>query len=263
MAGVINLGQVAFVDKGVYSSTETYKRFNFVVTDDSCYLSLQNGNVGHAVTETAWWKCLAKGSQATEAAKKALEAVNSCNGVVARAEAAIVKAALAETNANAAASMAETIAEDSQSTLLQVTSALNSMNGLLPELRSAVQTALNAYELISQVEGVDVYSSIPAAMVVDVTSNAVIGSTPVIGVKLFPETANQSVVFMIARGGGSINPDGVVTSPSSAGEMAVYVISTQQSKIWKEVKIQFRTSVSRTTEDGTARTAEDGTAIEC
>ena len=64
--GVINLGQVAFVDKGVYSSSVTYKRFNFIVTDDSCYLSLKDGNIGHAITDSTWWKCLAKGSQATE-----------------------------------------------------------------------------------------------------------------------------------------------------------------------------------------------------
>lgn len=47
--GVINLGQVAFVDKDVYSSSVTYKRFNFIVTDDSCYLSLKDGNIGHAL----------------------------------------------------------------------------------------------------------------------------------------------------------------------------------------------------------------------
>lgn len=100
--GVINLGQVAFVDKGVYSSSVTYKRFNFIVTDDSCYLSLKDGNIGHAITDSTWWKCLAKGSQATEAAKKALEATNKALEAVQKAEAAIVQATQQAANANSA-----------------------------------------------------------------------------------------------------------------------------------------------------------------
>lgn len=261
--GVINLGQVAFVDKGIYSNTVTYKRFNFIVTDDSCYLSLKDDNTGHAVTDTTWWKCLAKGSQATEAARKALEAMNNCNDVIIRAEAVIVKTGKAETNANAAASNANAVIEDSQATLLKTTDALNTMNGLLPELRSAIQTAVNAYNLVSQIDGVDVFSSLPATIVVETVTGAVIGSTPIIKTKLFPLTANQSVVFQTAKGGGFVNPSGVVSSPTAAGEMVVYAVSTQQSNVWKEIKIKFRSPVSRTTENGTARTTENGVAIEC
>lgn len=66
----IPLGKVAFTDAGSYNAGKTYKRFDFVDTEDSSYLSLQDNNKGHAVTETAWWKCLARGTKATEAAKK-------------------------------------------------------------------------------------------------------------------------------------------------------------------------------------------------
>lgn len=66
------LGKVAFVDKGAYNAGARYDLFNFVTTEDSCYLSLKDGNTGHPVTDTAWWKCIANGKSATEAAKKAL-----------------------------------------------------------------------------------------------------------------------------------------------------------------------------------------------
>ena len=42
----IVLGKVAFVDKGVYATASTYNTFDFVVTDDSCYLC---GNVSPVV----------------------------------------------------------------------------------------------------------------------------------------------------------------------------------------------------------------------
>lgn len=261
--GTINLGQVAFVDKGAYSSTATYKKFNFVTTEDSCYLSLKDTNVGHDVTDTAWWKCLAKGTQATEAAKKALEAMNSCNEVVKRAEATIVKAETGGTNANAAASNANTAAEETYSLMLQGVESLNQVNLLIPELRSSIQTALDAYNLISKVEGVNVYAHLPATMAVEAIMEAVVGSSPIIRIKMFPETANQSVVFQPGKGGCFAAPDGVVISPVSAGEIVVYAISTQQSNVWKEIRIRFRDPVARTTENGVARTTEGGIAIEC
>lgn len=48
----IPLGKVAFTDAGSYNAGKTYKRFDFVDTEDSSYLSLQDNNKGHAVTET-------------------------------------------------------------------------------------------------------------------------------------------------------------------------------------------------------------------
>lgn len=75
----IPLGKVAFTDAGSYNAGKTYKRFDFVDTEDSSYLSLQDNNKGHAITETAWWKCLARGTKATEAAKKANDAAALAN----------------------------------------------------------------------------------------------------------------------------------------------------------------------------------------
>lgn len=44
--------------------------------DDSCYLCVKDGNKNHPLTDTAWWKCIARGTQATEAAKTALAEAN-------------------------------------------------------------------------------------------------------------------------------------------------------------------------------------------
>ena len=46
----IVLGKVAFVDKGVYATASTYNTFDFVVTDDSCYLCVKDGNKNHPLT---------------------------------------------------------------------------------------------------------------------------------------------------------------------------------------------------------------------
>ena len=72
----ILLGKVAFTDAGTYAAGTIYDRFDFIVTDDSCYLSVKEENKGHALTDTAWWKCIARGTQATEAAKTALAEAN-------------------------------------------------------------------------------------------------------------------------------------------------------------------------------------------
>jgi hypothetical protein len=67
-----NLGRVAFVDKGAYSSTTTYNKWDFVTTSDSTYLYINdNPQSGTSVTDTNYWKCLADGKQATAAASNA------------------------------------------------------------------------------------------------------------------------------------------------------------------------------------------------
>lgn len=87
----IPLGKVAFTDAGSYNAGNTYKRFDFVDTEDSSYLSLQDNNKGHAVTETAWWKCLARGTKATEAAKKANDAAAEATESVAEMNTALAR----------------------------------------------------------------------------------------------------------------------------------------------------------------------------
>jgi hypothetical protein len=67
-----NLGRVAFVDKGVYSSSTTYSKWDFVTTADSTYLYINDTpTAGKSVTDTSYWKCLADGKPATTAASNA------------------------------------------------------------------------------------------------------------------------------------------------------------------------------------------------
>lgn len=67
----LKLGKVAFQDAGVYDAERSYERYQFVTTEDSCFLSRKDGNVGHEVTDTEWWSCLANGQPATNAARGA------------------------------------------------------------------------------------------------------------------------------------------------------------------------------------------------
>ena len=127
------LGKVAFVDKGAYNAGARYDLFNFVTTEDSCYLSLKDGNTGHPVTDTDWWKCLANGKQATEAAKKALAeatragnaadnlygAAQSANEAAVRAGNAANDADTAKTEARQAAGRADTITGEASRKIVQ------------------------------------------------------------------------------------------------------------------------------------------------
>ena len=72
----IPLGKVAFTDAGSYDIGKEFRKFDFITTDDSCYLSLVENNKGNALTDTTKWKCIANGKQATEAAQKAIAAAN-------------------------------------------------------------------------------------------------------------------------------------------------------------------------------------------
>ena len=57
----IKLGKVAFTNAGTYSSSETYDYFDFVLgSDGSTYLSLKENNTNHELSDSTWWKILAK-----------------------------------------------------------------------------------------------------------------------------------------------------------------------------------------------------------
>ena len=45
----IFLGKVAFTDAGAYASGTSYDRFDFITTDDSCYLSVKDENKGRCL----------------------------------------------------------------------------------------------------------------------------------------------------------------------------------------------------------------------
>lgn len=92
-----NLGKVGLTPKKAYSASITYERLDFVTAGDSSYVSLQDNNLGHPVTDGAWWQVLASGAASAEAATaalaaaaKALEAAAAAAPVVVNVEGADV-----------------------------------------------------------------------------------------------------------------------------------------------------------------------------
>lgn len=74
-----NLGKVGLTPKKVYSADITYERLDFVTEGDSSYVSLQDNNLGHPVTDEAWWQVLASGAASTAAAEAAQAAADNAN----------------------------------------------------------------------------------------------------------------------------------------------------------------------------------------
>lgn len=76
----VKLGKIAFTDAGAYNAathaTTTYKKWDFIVSDDSTYLSLVENNIGNSISDTTKWKCIANGKPATTAAQNANKAAS-------------------------------------------------------------------------------------------------------------------------------------------------------------------------------------------
>jgi len=106
-----NLGRVAFFDRGVFSLTETYNKWDFVVTSDSTYLFIgETPQIGNPVTDTLFWKCIANGKPATLAAAAAEVATQAANTAAQNAietEAAIEQAENLRVTAESVRSTAE------------------------------------------------------------------------------------------------------------------------------------------------------------
>jgi hypothetical protein len=72
MATETKIARVAFMDRGAYSAETEYNKWDFVTTVDSTYLYIgETPATGKPVTDTAYWKCIADGKQATAAAELA------------------------------------------------------------------------------------------------------------------------------------------------------------------------------------------------
>ena len=149
--------------------------------------------------------------------------------------AAVGLANTATTNANSAASAATTAATNAQNAAAYAAQQAGTINGIDHK---------------------------PATIFATDEITVPVGSSPVLLKKLYPETANQSVVFQVYSGTAQISPDGTLTS-QTVGDVIVNVISTESTVIWRQITVHVRALETRFAEDGTARTAEDGTAIEC
>lgn len=124
---------------------------------------------------------------------------------------------------------------------------------------SAQNAAAYAAQQAGTINGID---HKPATIYATDEITVPIGSSPVLLKKIYPASANQSVIFQIYSGTALICPDGTLTS-QTVGNVIVNVISTESAAIWIQITVHFRALENRLAEDGTARTTEDGIMIEC
>lgn len=246
----MNLGQVAFVDKGAYATGTNYKRFNFVTTDDSCYLSLKDNNSGHPVTDTTWWKCLANGKQATAAAVEALNRANEAAQAASLANAAAVRAGSAATKAGQATTDAETATEEALLAAVDAEQMIVEGRQQIASMKAA-ESSLMSQALLA-----------PSRM--ELTYNRVITRrnpvTQYIKARLYPAYVLQNVIFQQPVNGG----DSVYVEPSGklevnkTGHAKIHVIPTHNTVIYQTVDIEVQEPAIRLTGDGAIRFNSDG-----
>lgn len=114
MATETKIARVAFMDKGAYSAITEYSKWDFVTTADSTYLYIgESPAIGKPVTDTAYWKCIADGKQATLAAEAAAQAAGTANDAASLADQArlAIETELGEKAAHGYASAPKTLKE--------------------------------------------------------------------------------------------------------------------------------------------------------
>lgn len=139
------------------------------------------------------------------------------------------------------------------------TNAQNATDAANTAATAAQNAAAYATQQAGSVNGID---RNPATMYATDEITVPVGSSPVLLKKLYPETANQSVVFQVYSGTAQISPDGRITS-QTVGDVVVNVVSTESAVVWKQITVHFRAPEARLAADGTQRTTESGIAIEC
>lgn len=231
----IPLGKVAFTDKGTYSNTVKYGRLDFIVTEDSCYLSVKDENIGHPVTDGTWWKCIANGKPATEAARKALaEASRASNaadnliGAAATAEQAATRANVSANDANVAKTAAEQAATRADVISADASKKIIEMDAL----SKAVAGYINAAPVRMLV-------SVPVSIS---TKNKL---RQKIDITLFPSYCLKNALYQRISGNSvDADPSGNLTV-NGTGKSSFYVIPTQNTELWQKVDVTVRTPLIR------------------
>lgn len=223
----IPLGKVAFTDAGSYNAEKTYNRFDFVNTDDSCYLSLQDNNKGHAVTETAWWKCLARGTTATAAAAIANAAAALANEKATAADTAAGRVNNAITQANTAATNAQQQATAAQQATEEAIDKISEMNAGLERLEELEDT------LTAQAR------QQPTSMTLKFPPKITKGNKEVLRItaSLSPAGTGNNVLFLGDDKAVSVAPDGFLTV-NGIGTSRIHVIPTENTGIYQTINIE-------------------------
>lgn len=243
----IPLGKVAFTDAGSYNAGNTYKRFDFVDTEDSSYLSLQDNNKGHAVTETAWWKCLARGTKATEAAKKANDAAALANEKAVAADTAAGRVNNAITQANTAATNAQQQATAAQQATEEAIDKISEMNAGLERLEELEDT------LTAQAR------QQPTSMTLKFPPKITKGNKEVLRItaSLSPAGTGNNVLFLGDDKAVSVAPDGFLTV-NSVGISKIHVIPTENTSIYRTIDIEVVPQSVRLCTKSTLRLTANG-----
>lgn len=243
----IPLGKVAFTDAGPYNAGNTYKRFDFVDTEDSSYLSLQDNNKGHAVTETAWWKCLARGTKATEAAKKANDAAALANEKAVAADTAAGRVNAAITQANTAATNAQQQASAAGEAAAEATERVAEMNAALARLEELEQT-ITAKDRKQ-----------PTGMELEFPKKITKGNKDILRViaTLSPAGTGNNVLFLGDDKAVSVAPDGFLTV-NSVGISKIHVIPTENTSIYRTIDIEVVPQSVRLCTKSTLRLTANG-----
>lgn len=237
------LGKVAFVDKGVYSSATSYSALDFVTTEDSCYLSLQDGNKGHAVTDAAWWKCIANGKPATEAAKKADAAATAANNAVTNANGAAQQASQAAEQADTSAEKAESATQEATEQAGRAETAADDARSKIADMDALGKT------IASYVHAAPVRMKISLPESIS-TKNKV---RQKIGVRLYPSYVMKNVLYQRTSGTSAFADPSGNLSISGTGQSTFYVIPTQNTELWQEVSVTVREPLMRLTGEGKIR----------
>lgn len=241
--GIIDLGAIGFVDKGTYGSTIKYEFLNFVITDDSCYLSVKDENIGHPVSDTLWWKCIANGKQATEAAKKALLEATRASNATDNLIGAATTADQAATRANASANNADVATAAAEQSAIRADTISGEASKKIVEM-DALSKAVAGY-----------INAAPVRMLVSVpvsisTKNKL---RQKIGITLFPSYCLKNALYQRISGNSvDADPSGNLAILGT-GKSTFYVIPTQNTELWQKVDVTVRTPLIRLTGNGKIR----------
>lgn len=242
---ILPLGMVGLCDRGEYNGETPYQFLNFIVTEDSCYFSLKNENTGHPVSDKDWWRCIANGKQATEAAKKALAATADAIEKAAYANNAAVRAGSAALLAEQRSAEAREAKEDVLSVLDEMIKMLAAGKFQIASMKAA-ELSLMSQALLAPSRMELRYTPVIC------TRNKVKQSIQAL---LFPTYVLQNVIFQQPpRLGDSvyIEPDGNLTL-NKPGTTKIQVIPTHNTSLWQTAKITVREPVIRKLGNGCIR----------
>lgn len=217
----IDLGKVAIAPKGDYNSNTTYERLDLVKANNSGYVSIKDGNKGHAVTDTTWWMCVVDGSEAqaqaqaaSQAAANALQMANNANAAAGNANTQAASASAATSAANAAASAATDATEDIQ------------------DLAAQCQSIIEAAAAVEQL------GLLPTSLTVEYPAEITFGNAANLIVKgiLSPDYVLPNILYLGDDKAVSVAPNGEITVLRE-GESTIHVIPTGNTRLYKTIHI--------------------------